>query len=107
MSAESTGPGSAPGAKGHAHPNYVGIAVFLFAVTILEVAIVAFFDFPLGFTTASLLILMFLKAAGVALYYMHLRYDRRVFTYLVLGGSAVATAVILAVAALYQILPGQ
>ena len=108
MSVESTGhSSSASEASGHPHPNYVGIAVFLFVVTILEVAIVLFFKFPLGFTTASLIILMFLKAAGVALYYMHLRYDSRVFTFLMMGGAAVATAVILAVAALNNILPGQ
>ena len=107
MSVESTGRSAPPSeGSGHAHPNYVGIAVFLFAVTILEIAIVLV-SLPLGITTAILFILMFLKAAGVILYYMHLRYDSPVFSFLVLGGATVGTAVILAVAALNNILPGQ
>jgi cytochrome c oxidase subunit 4 len=107
MSVESTGH-SAPESEGtgHAHPNYVGIAIFLFVVTVLEIAI-TFQSFSLGFMTASLIILMFLKAAGVALYYMHLRYDSRVFSYLMVGGAMVSTGVILAVAALNNFLPGQ
>lgn len=91
---------------GHAHPNYVGIAVFLFVVTALEVAI-AVTSLPDGLTTITLFVLMFMKAGGVAGYYMHLRFDSRVFTYLMLGGSAVAVGLILAVAALYGLLPGQ
>ncbi len=107
MSVESTGHfASASEEPTHVNPNYVGIAAFLFVVTILEIAI-TFQSFPLGFMTTSLFILMFLKAAGVILYYMHLRYDSRVFTYLAMGGATVATAVILAVAALNNILPGQ
>jgi cytochrome c oxidase subunit IV len=91
---------------GHGHPNYVGIAIFLFVVTAAEVAI-AVASLPDGFTTVTLFVLMFMKAAGVAGYYMHLRFDSRVFSYLFLGGSVVALGLILAVAALYGLLPGQ
>ncbi len=94
--ASQTGAEAAHAETGHAHPNYVGIAIFLFVVTAVEVA-VAVASLPDGLTTA----------AGVAGYYMHLRFDSRVFTYLMLGGSAVAVGLILAVAALYQLLPGQ
>lgn len=93
-------------ATGHPHPNYVGIAIFLFVVTAVEVA-VAVATLSVGLTTVTLFILMFMKAAGVAGYYMHLRFDSRVFTYLLLGGTLVGVGVILAVAALYQLLPGQ
>ncbi len=104
--ASRTGTETVGGAVKHPHPNYVGIAVFLFVVTALEVAI-AVVSLPDGLATVTLFVLMFLKAAGVAGYYMHLRFDSRVFTYLVLGGSAVAVGLILAVAALYGLLPGQ
>ena len=104
--ASQTGAEAAHAETGHAHPNYVGIAIFLFVVTAVEVA-VAVASLPDGLTTVMLFVLMFMKAAGVAGYYMHLRFDSRVFTYLMLGGSAVAVGLILAVAALYQLLPGQ
>ena len=95
-----------PAAAGHAHPNYVGIAIFLFVVTAVEVAI-AVASLPVGVTTLTLFVLMFMKAAGVAGYYMHLRSDSPIFTYLLLGGTLVAVGVILAVAAFYGLLPGQ
>ena len=106
MSAESKISHTAPEPTNHEHPNYVGIAIFLFVVTVLEVAI-ALVSLPLWIVSASLIILMLLKAVGVAGYYMHLRYESPIFSYLLVGGSCVATAVILAVAALYQNLPGQ
>ena len=106
MSVESKGSHTALESASPEHPNYVGIAVFLFVVTAVEVAI-ALVPLPLWIVSASLIILMLLKAVGVAGYYMHLRYESPIFSYLLVGGSCVATAVILAVAALYQILPGQ
>ena len=68
--------------RAHArHPNYVAVAVILFVITAIEVAV--------SLTAASdvlivpaLFVLMLMKGAGVAGYYMHLRFDSRVFTML-------------------------
>ena len=68
--------------RAHArHPNYVAVAVILFVITAIEVAV--------SLTAASdvlivpaLFVLMLMKGAGVAGYYMHLRFDSRVFTLL-------------------------
>ena len=58
----------------HAHPNYIGIFVFLAVLTGVELG-VAFLPFSKTIIIFLLLGLAFWKAALVALYYMHLRFE--------------------------------
>lgn len=71
---------TAPRAPGeparHAHPSYVGIWVVLAALTGLELS-VAFLPWPKRTLILLLVGLAVWKALLVALYYMHLRFERR------------------------------
>jgi cytochrome c oxidase subunit 4 len=58
----------------HAHPNYIGIWVLLFILTAVELG-VAFLPFSKTIIVLLLVGLAFWKAALVALYYMHLRFE--------------------------------
>jgi cytochrome c oxidase subunit 4 len=73
MSGPSSLPSSAP-AK-HAHPNYVGIFVGLALLTALELT-VAFLPWPKRTLILLLIFLAVWKALLVALYFMHLRFER-------------------------------
>ena len=65
---------AAPGAKTHAHPNYILIWVFLAVLTAVEL-FVAFLPWPKTILVLILLGMAFWKAGLVGLYYMHLRYE--------------------------------
>ena len=69
-----THPPAKPGAAPHAHPNYIGIWVALAVLTGVELG-VAFLPFSKTVLILVLLGLAFWKAALVALYYMHLRFE--------------------------------
>ena len=58
------------------HPNYLGIFWGLLALTLVEVA-VAYQPMGRGLKIGALLTLAITKALLVALYYMHLKFDRR------------------------------
>lgn len=72
-STSSPGPPPAPGR--HAHPNYVGIFVGLALLTGLELT-VAFLPWPKRTLILMLIGLAVWKALLVALYFMHLRFER-------------------------------
>ncbi len=61
------------------HPNYLGVAIALGIMTIAEV-IVAQALTGSGIKIPLLIVLSAGKGALVALYYMHLRFDSRVFS---------------------------
>ena len=63
-------------AKAHPHPSYIGIWVALAALTAVELGI-AFLPWSKTLLIVILIGLAFWKAALVALYYMHLRFERR------------------------------
>lgn len=90
------------------HPNYVGIAIVLAIITAIEVAIPQFLDLEKTVMVTSLLILMVLKGAGVALYYMHLRYDSNIFSSLFAWPLIIAAAMILVFMAIFHpvVIPG-
>lgn len=69
-----------------ANPNYVGVFIFLGVLTAIEVAITTFFPNTLG-RVPVLLFLTVAKALLVILYYMHLKFDSRL--YAVFFGSGV------------------
>lgn len=80
----------------HAHPNYIGIFIFLGALTAVELG-VAFLPWP---KTVLILLLVFLaiwKAVLVALYYMHLRYEPTRLRLLAIAPLPLAVILVVAV----------
>ena len=77
----------------HKHPNYVLVFIILAVLTAMEVAVT---QIAVPFSRAYILIpLSFLKAALVALFYMHLRTDRRVFSFFFGAGAVIGIAMVI------------
>ncbi len=87
---------------GHPTPKtYFIVAMILSAITAVEVAI--FYATWLGHGIIPVLaILSTVKFAMVAMFYMHLRYDGRLFSSLFVGGLALAFAVVFALIGLFK-----
>ncbi|HEY7192743.1 MAG TPA: cytochrome C oxidase subunit IV family protein [Gemmatimonadales bacterium] len=71
-----TATSSTPSTAAHKRPNYVMIWLYLFVLTVAEVALA--FELPLS-RNVKLLLLLFLavwKALLVALFFMHLKFER-------------------------------
>ena len=90
-------------AHAHAHPTakkYVGIAIILTIITVIEVAI---FYIPSmhPFLPPVLLTLSALKFALVAMFYMHLKFDSRLFSWVFVVPMCFAAALTLALLALF------
>jgi len=86
-------------AKGeHAHPNYMGVFYWLLALTIVEVTVpfLVVAQIPKVFLLVSLAIG---KAALVALYFMHLRFEVRTL------GVIALTPMILCAFLLFMLVP--
>lgn len=62
-----------------AHPNYIGIFLFLGFLTAIELAVVQFFHASVG-RVPILLTLTVAKGLLVALYYMHLKFDSKIYS---------------------------
>lgn len=60
----------------HEEPNYIGVFWWLLALTILEVAVI-YAPFAKVVIAVLLIGLALTKATLVALYYMHLKFERR------------------------------
>lgn len=60
--------------------NYIFIALFLAVLTALEVASTEVSSFPDSLLIPTLLILMVIKFAMVILYFMHLKFDSKLFS---------------------------
>lgn len=95
-------------AEHEAHPPYIKIAIVLAVVTAVEVAVPQFLDLERSLMVTCLLILMFLKGAGVALYYMHLQFDSRIFTSLLVWPLVIATAMLIVFLIIFRpiVIPG-
>lgn len=80
--------------------TYVGVAAILAVLTALEVAV---FYIPAlkPVLVPVLVVLMVAKFALVVLFFMHLKYDDRLFSGLFTGPLLISTAVVLAMLALY------
>ena len=87
---------------GHPTPlTYFKVAMTLSAITAAEVGI--FYVEDLGHGIIPILVVLSgMKFALVAMFYMHLRYDARLFTGLFLGGLALAGTVGLALLGLFR-----
>ena len=89
----------------HAHPTpakYIVIAVVLTAITVLEVGIY-YIDALRPAFAVIFLSLSVVKFAFVALYYMHLKFDPRIFSGLFFFALALATAIVIALLGLFGI----
>ena len=88
-----------------AHPTqarYVAIALILAAVTIVEVAIV-YLQFLAGVLVPTLVILSALKFALVAMFFMHLKVDNKLFSIMFVGGFILAAVVIVLLIVLFGV----
>ena len=98
MSEETQAATGHEGPQEASHPKpltYVIVAMTLAIITAIEVAIF----YATGIGHAIIPVLVVLSAgmfALVAMFYMHLRYDARLFTVLFFGGLALAASVIIA-----------
>ncbi len=97
----------------HAHPGigvYVKIGLILFALTALEVAVYSIASEPVGLGFGAmlhpvivpiLLVLSALKFALVAMYYMHLKQDSKLFSGVFIFPLIIAAVVIVALIVLF------
>ncbi len=92
-----------PGASGehgerHSYVGYLVVAVILTVITIVEIVIPSRPEILQALTrpgaVAALLVLSFVKGAGVVMYYMHLRQDNRLFTALFLSPFVIASTIV-------------
>ncbi len=86
------------------HPTprtYINVAILLTVITIVEVAIVII-EVPTVFLISSLLGLSAVKFAFVVGWFMHLKFDAKLYQALFLGGLFLAIAVLLALVALFE-----
>jgi cytochrome c oxidase subunit 4 len=90
----------------HDHPGdrkYVEIAIILAVLTALEVA-TYFFEEELGRSLVPILmVLMVVKFFLVAAWFMHLKFDSRLFTRMFVAGLVLATAVYIVMLLVFQI----
>ena len=98
-------------AEGHAHPEehshpsagtYAKIAVTLVILTALEVA-VYYVESVRTYLVPILIVLMIIKFALVAMYYMHLKQDSKLFSGLFVFPIFIAIVVIVALLLLFGI----
>jgi cytochrome c oxidase subunit 4 len=97
--------GATHGASDHAHPSakkYLGIAIVLTIITVIEVAA---FYLPVlkPMLPPILMTLSALKFALVAMFYMHLKFDHRLFSWVFVVPMCFATAIILALLTLFSL----
>jgi cytochrome c oxidase subunit 4 len=90
----------------HGHPKpaeYVQIAVVLAVVTALEVALYYVESLSKSVVVPLLLIFAFIKFVLVALWYMHLKFDSRLFSSFFAAGIAMAITVYMVVLLTFRV----
>ncbi len=90
--------------EGHGHPSdlfYVGVALILGVITAMEVSL-TYLDVGRIFLPA-LLVLMAIKFFMVVLFFMHLRFDNKVFGRLFYSGLLLAVTVYVAALATFHV----
>ena len=91
--------------SGHAHPSdrsYVGIALILALITGGEVATFYLEDELGSILIPALIVMMIVKFAMVAGWFMHLRFDSNIFTRLFVSGIVLAVAVYMGTLAAFE-----
>ena len=87
---------------GHPTPKkYVIIAAILAVITAVEVAVV-YFNLATAFLITILIIMSAVKFTMVAMYFMHLKFDNKLFSYMFVGGMVLTIGVILALIVLFN-----
>ncbi|MBI4199865.1 MAG: cytochrome C oxidase subunit IV family protein [Chloroflexi bacterium] len=89
-----------------AHPTparYTAVALVLAVVTIVEVTAV-YQAFLADILLPILLVLSATKFALVAMFYMHLRFDHRLFSALFVGGLLLTAGILIALLALFRVI---
>jgi cytochrome c oxidase subunit 4 len=91
--------------EGHGHPGakeYLGIAVVLTVITAVEVAV---FYIPnlKSILVPALLTLSTIKFALVVMFYMHLKFDHKLFSWLFVVPMLLAVCVIIALLKLFGV----
>ena len=84
------------GEQGHAHPSdfqYVMIAMFLALITGAEVGLYYIKNLDFVVLAGLLIVLMIVKSATVAAFFMHLRFDSKLFRRIFITGILLATFV--------------
>ena len=84
--------------ENHRQPNYLGVFVVLAVLTVVEVG-VTYLPIP---RVPILIPLALIKASLVALFYMHLKFDKPAFSIIFGMGLFVGIGLILAMIALFQ-----
>lgn len=90
--------------SGHAHagdhpePNYMGVFIALFVLTVVEVGVV-FMPIPIMAIRGMLVLLAFTKAIMVAAYFMHLKFENRTLALIA------ATPIVLCIGLMFALLP--
>jgi cytochrome c oxidase subunit 4 len=97
-------PHEAPHAAEHTHPGaaeYVKIAIILTVITAVEVG-VYYVEALRPIIGPVLITLSVAKFALVVMFYMHLKFDHKLFTWMFMFGMATATFTIVALIALFH-----
>jgi cytochrome c oxidase subunit 4 len=84
--------------QAHAEPNYIAVFIWLAVLTAVEV-IAVYLPLTKFALAAILVVLAFTKAALVALYFMHLKFERRTMLFVAL------TPIILCVFLMFMLIP--
>jgi cytochrome c oxidase subunit 4 len=88
------------------HPSpakYIQIAIILTLITAFEVAIYYVEAISNGVFITIFLGMAVVKFIIVAMYYMHLKFDSRVFTLLLVAGLFLATGILITLGTLFRI----
>lgn len=89
----------------HEHPSdakYIQIALILGAITAIEVAAFYVEDSLGSLLVPSLLVMMTMKFLIVTSWFMHLRFDIKLFSYVFFSGLAMAVAVYIAAMSTFE-----
>ena len=85
--------------------TYAKVASLLAIITAIEF-VIFYIEALEGVVVPMFLILSAVKFAMVAMFYMHLKFDSRLFSWFFVGGLVLATSVIMALLALFAIVSG-
>lgn len=87
----------------HKHPNYLAIFWILLTVTVLEVGY-SFLKVPRSILIGGLVALAGFKALLVALYFMHLKFERKSLG-IIVGSTLILGAILVSVGIGEHVLP--
>jgi cytochrome c oxidase subunit 4 len=79
--------------KNPGHPNYFGIMIYLAILTAIEVALAIIPGLAWNMVVFGMLALMVIKAILIAMFFMHLRFERLTF-FMVCATPAVLSLVL-------------